>query len=102
MTLLEEIRALKEKMAKLEAWEAEQKRYQLTDFGGGTFAYVLKPDAANGEPPHQLCATCFNKGQKTILQFSHDNYFDCRVCKDRNRLGPARQLQVRTSKSDYF
>jgi hypothetical protein len=85
--LLEEIRHLKEKVAKLEAWEAEKQRYQLTDFGGGTFAYVLRPDAANGQPSHNLCATCFNQGRKTILQHSQDNWFTCHACKDKIRLG---------------
>jgi hypothetical protein len=87
LTLLEQIRSLKEKMAKLEAWEAEKKRYQLTDHGFGRFAYVLKADADNGEPIHKLCATCFNKGQKTILRNSHGNWFECDTCKKMQHLG---------------
>jgi hypothetical protein len=87
MTLLEEIRDLKEKMRKLEAWETEKQRYQLTDHGGGRFAYVLKPEAAMGEPIHKLCATCFTKGQKTILRNSHGNYFECDTCKKLQQLG---------------
>ena len=87
MALLEEIRGLKEHMAKLEAWETEKKRYQLTDHGGGRFAYVLKLDALGSEPIHKLCATCFNKGQKTILRNSHGNYFECDTCKKLQQLG---------------
>jgi hypothetical protein len=56
-------------MAQLEAWEAEKKRYVLTDFGGGTFAYALKNEAANGEPMHRLCPNCYNQGHKSILHF---------------------------------
>ena len=37
-SLLERVRELEAKMAQLEAWEAEKKRYNLTDYGGGTFA----------------------------------------------------------------
>jgi len=45
-----------------------EKRYQLKDFGGGTFAYELKESEANGEPIHRLCPTCFQDGKKHILQ----------------------------------
>ena len=41
--LAEGIRNLEEKVAELEAWDAEKERYELTDFGGETFAYLLKP-----------------------------------------------------------
>src|SRR4051812_38889240 len=68
-TLLEEISQLKAAIAGFEAWDTEKKRYQLTDFGGGTFAYVLKPEAAAGEPAHRLCARCYGEGHKSILQF---------------------------------
>lgn len=67
--LLDEIRRLQKKVAEFENWEAEKRRYQLTDFGGDTFAYLLKPDIDDGEPLHRLCAACFQKRQKSILQF---------------------------------
>lgn len=86
-TLLETIRELKEKMAQLEAWETEKQRYQLTDYGLGTFAYALKPEARNGEPVHRLCIACFQNGQKGILHYSHTAgdrfYYDCYLCKTR-------------------
>ncbi len=66
---MERVRELETQLTKLEAWATEKKRYQLTDFGGGTFAYLLKPEAANGEPIHWLCANCYQKGRKSILQF---------------------------------
>ena len=93
-SLLERIRDLETKMAKLEAWETEKKRYKLTDYGGATFAYALKPDAADGEPTHRLCATCYSNGHKSILHFvsrsEGQDWFECRVCKDRHAYG-ARQ-----------
>jgi hypothetical protein len=58
LSLLEEIRGLKAKMAELEAWNAQKKRYQLKDFGGSTFAYELKPEEAQGEPLHRICPAC--------------------------------------------
>ena len=57
--MAEEIRDLKERMAELEAWETENQRYELTDFGGDTFAYALKPGVEPGEPLHRLYAACF-------------------------------------------
>ena len=59
MTLTEQIGNLEKEVAQFKNWEAEKDRYKLTDFGGGTFAYALKPDKANGEPPHRICANCF-------------------------------------------
>jgi hypothetical protein len=57
--LVDRLHALQEKAARFETWKAEKKRYELTDFGAGTFAYLLKPEAANGEPTHRICARCF-------------------------------------------
>jgi hypothetical protein len=68
-TLVERVRELESKVASLEQWEAEKKRYALTDFGGSSFAYLLKPEAANGEPSHRICPTCYEKRQKSILQY---------------------------------
>lgn len=84
--LAEEIGDLKKRMAELEAWEAEKQRYELTDFGGGTFAYLLKPDVETTEPPHRICAACYQNGHKSILQFQYQAATDqdkyaCAACK---------------------
>src|SRR5687767_4033848 len=70
-TMLEEIRALKEQVARAKAWEEEQQRYHLKKLPSGALAYFLKGERANGEPPHSICTTCYNKGQKTVMQESH-------------------------------
>lgn len=67
-TLLERVSNLEKEVADFEAWDAEKQRYNLTDFGGGTFAYTLKPEAGEGEPAHSICAACYQKGHKSILQ----------------------------------
>ncbi len=84
--LAEEIRNLKTRMAELETWDAEKQRYELTDFGGETFAYVLKPSMGGGEPSHRICAACYQKGYKSILQFRHQtatgqDKYACPACK---------------------
>ena len=66
--LAETVGALKARVAELEAWDADKKRYKLTDLGGGMTAYSLKEGMENGEPPHHLCAACYNEGHKSIMQ----------------------------------
>jgi hypothetical protein len=66
--LIEIAGALKARVAELEAWNADKKRYKLTDLGRGKSAYTLKEGMENGEPPHHLCATCYNEGHKSIMQ----------------------------------
>jgi hypothetical protein len=88
--LLERIRALEEKVASFETWEAEKQRYELKPFGTG-FAFVLKPEAQPTETPHQLCANCFARGDKSYLAKVPNNtarsalgmgiVYRCSVCK---------------------
>ena len=90
--MAEEIRDLKTRMAELEAWDAEKQRYELTDFGSGTFAYLLKPDMSSGEPEHRLCAACYQNGHKSILQFRYQTAtrqgkYTCPACKTDVLLG---------------
>jgi hypothetical protein len=37
--LIETVSKLKSRVAELEAWDADKKRYRLTDLGGGRMAY---------------------------------------------------------------
>jgi uncharacterized protein with PIN domain len=89
--LLEINRELEARLAQIEGWEAEKLRYELRDFGNQTFAYVLKPDLSNGEPLHYLCANCFPRGVKSILQRRHSasgrNFFKCKGCETEQELG---------------
>ncbi len=97
--LVEEIRDLKTRMAELEAWDAEKQRYKLHDFGGETFAYILKEEESNGEPMHRICAPCYQKGHKSILQFRAQNAwrqdkYACPACKTDFLLGVRGDLDV--------
>ena len=110
LSLLEEIRGLKTKMAQLEAWGAQKKRYALKDFGGGTFAYSLKTDEANGEPPHSICPACYENGHRSVLQGHGRNAFkqemmECPSCKAKYNFGVRQQATMRRaegSSSEYF
>jgi hypothetical protein len=106
LTLLEEIRTLKAKMAELEAWNAQKKRYQLQDFGGGTFAYALKPEEAQGEPMHRICPACYEKGHRSVLQFqfrnaAHQDKYNCPSCKTEFTFGHRAAPSVNRGRSDW-
>jgi hypothetical protein len=85
--LLENIRSLKEEVARLEAWDAEKEKYKLEQVYSGAFARVLKEDAGGSEPPHWLCTNCFEHNRKSILQEKGRDQdpsyklFGCPACK---------------------
>lgn len=82
-SLIQKVGDLEKEVVQFKNWDAEKDRYKLTDYGGGTFAYALKPEKANGEPAHRICANCFNKGHKSLLQFRHLTYDkrECLICQ---------------------
>lgn len=63
-----EIRDLKEEVARLKAWGADKKRYEMQRVDSGVILYALRPECAEGEPLHQLCAHCYDRGEKSKLQ----------------------------------
>lgn len=67
-TLLGEIRQLKEQAAKREVWLTEKQKYELRRLYPSAVGYMLKPSARANEPPHALCAQCFNDEKKGFLQ----------------------------------
>ncbi|MFK4062200.1 hypothetical protein [Brucella anthropi] len=77
-------------------WDVVSSRYQLKDFGGQTYAYELKQEAANGQPWHIACPNCFVGRKLSILQYDDIYYgrkgFKCTSCDTLVRLG----------KSDYY
>jgi hypothetical protein len=69
--LVESVSALEKEVADLKAWDGEKQRYELKNVGGegpAVFAYALKAGEENGEPPHLLCANCYQSRRKSILQ----------------------------------
>jgi hypothetical protein len=66
--MVEEIRALKENIARMKAWDTEKVRYILAPIvDTGAVAYALKKSMSNSEPPHYLCTNCYDDGRKSIL-----------------------------------
>ena len=97
-SLIQQVRDLETEVSQFKNWEAEKERYILTDYGGGTFAYALKPEKAEGEPPHKLCANCFQQGKKSILQYTGkyggQEGFDCHLCIKQIFLGIYRREEM--------
>jgi hypothetical protein len=66
-TLLQKIRELKEEVANAKAWDEQKQRYALVSPWQGAVTYALKRERSNAEPPHWICATCYEKGRRSIL-----------------------------------
>ena len=66
--LLERVSYLEAEMGRLEAWNAEKQRYELKRLTSGALVYSLKADESNAEPPHDICAACYQRGKKFHLQ----------------------------------
>lgn len=67
-TAARRIAELEEEVLSLKDWSGEKQRYQLVDVGRGAVTYMVKLGAENDEPPHWLCASCFNQGRKSFMQ----------------------------------
>jgi hypothetical protein len=83
LSLIEQVRQLKENVARFENWGREKQRYELADVGRGCIAYRLKPEMANGEPPHSICANCYERAEKRHLQPESrrgSQYLVCHEC----------------------
>ena len=104
--LLERIRNLEAEVAKAKAWEAEKARYQLQEFPAGALAYVLKPDAANGEPSHRICPKCYNEGHKSLLKVktkrNGGERVECHRCDSNLLLSPFPEPRIERHTTGYY
>jgi hypothetical protein len=92
--LLERMGQLEKQIAQLEAWEVETQRYQLSDVGMGRLAYTLKPETAGFEPPHSICAACFQHRKKSILQPDMDSWWSTLVCPECKTVIRVKELPI--------
>jgi hypothetical protein len=85
-TLLEQVRELKKRVTDLEAWEREKERFALIALAPNVVAYSVKEAARGAEPPHLICANCYNGGKKSFLnQIVSGAYLDrykCNACAE--------------------
>ncbi|HEV2538231.1 MAG TPA: hypothetical protein VGU03_00845 [Frateuria sp.] len=75
-------------------------RYQLLQFPEtGAIAYELKDELrTQGEVRHFLCANCYQKGEKAILQ-QHERSLVCQSCT--NRIYTKKMPPLRISSPDF-
>jgi len=66
--LIDELRELKQQIVRMKHWETEKQRYELAAPFPGCMVYALKRSMSGGQTPHYLCASCYQKGQPSILQ----------------------------------
>lgn len=83
LALQDALRNLQEEQRRIDRFQAEAVRYVLTQTEQGSFLYELDPGHANGEPAHCICATCYEKRIKSILQPVAHNTLTCGVCNGR-------------------
>lgn len=92
--LIENVRLLKKEIADRETWESEKQRYELrTVSPHGSLAYILKESLDIGEPMHLICANCYQKHKKSLLQGiaeTNQGYrvFQCHDCGNKITIGP--------------
>jgi hypothetical protein len=77
--LAEQVGELEKEVARLKAWDADKQRYELREVSADVFAYVVKPSVESGEPFHMLCANCYQRGEKSILQATQELHMRRRV-----------------------
>ena len=66
--LIARVGELEKDLMRFETWETEKQRYELHERKPGRFTRKLKAGMENGEPPHEICAQCYEVRVKSILQ----------------------------------
>lgn len=83
--MADEIRALKQEIDKVRAWEETKKKYKLHEPTQGTFVYALRKEHEGSEPSHWICTKCYDDGIRSILQLKtvgvEHNHYSCPNCK---------------------
>jgi hypothetical protein len=82
-TLIEKVSQLEKQIAGFEKWQTEKARYELTDIGSGNTAYAVRKEARGSEPPHYICANCYQNDKKSMLnptKMGAGYAFHCSAC----------------------
>jgi hypothetical protein len=88
--LVEQVSQLEKEVARLKDWEADKKRYELTELAPGVVSFSIKETMRSGEPFHRICANCCANGKKSYLQpHVQGRYYDefgCNECGETFRV----------------
>ena len=66
--LLERVSELEKQVADFEKWETEKQKYELKIVAHGATTFALKEDGSGTEPPHWICAACYQNRKISVLQ----------------------------------
>lgn len=66
-SLLAEIDNLKKEITNFEEWDNQKKRYKLYSPWDSAVVYAITESQSNGEPPHWICAECYNSRKRSFL-----------------------------------
>ena len=92
---------LKDRLLKADNFEREKERYQLHKLETGSLVYVLREPFQDAEPPHYLCANCFERGEKSYLQPAkqdfHADTYACQACGATVKVPNDRTMDVLTA-----
>lgn len=85
-TLIERVGDLEKEVTRFETWDTEKKKYELKELYSGFFCYILKEAEEAGEAAHAICANCYQRGSKSILQSNGEpqmfrHAWHCPACK---------------------
>lgn len=84
--MIERIRNLEKEIANVKAWAEEKKRYKMMPPWGNSIlvVYGLKESSKGTDPPHWICAKCYDDGRRTILnpkKGSNNMLLHCPTCR---------------------
>ena len=82
--LMDEVRALKDELAKMRRWDEVAKEYRLQAVGVEKrhFAQIYRPAIEGAKARHWACAKCFQEQKLYILSAADNRYtYQCPNCK---------------------
>lgn len=71
---------LDKEQRRIDRFEADAVRYTLTRTEQGSLVYEFDTSKGDGQPAHCICATCYDKQIKSILQPVGFNTLGCGQC----------------------
>lgn len=93
-----EYEVTKKEVIQLKEWGEDKARYELKRLVPGINIYSVKEDQRGTEPPHDICADCYNNNRKSLLHITARGngltVYECRACGSRLEAGiyePPRQ-----------
>lgn len=103
---LKRINELEQKVMSFENWEREKQRYQMETLPPGIHMYRLKEGMEDGEPPHKICADCYQKGQKSLLHNRGSGNgltaWKCNMCGFSEHTGHFVEPRVNRGRDDWM